>query len=107
MNYAKRERRLPEQTRVETSNTQLINTVSTNTAHDLQSTETMNTIGSEPLNGNTMTDKQPNGLGTPTKAVSETSPHVTPHKDANFQSPKKSDLKRKRKCTPLISGKET
>ena len=102
VNYAERERRLPAETRVETSNTPLNDTVSTNTAHKLQSTETMNTIGSVPLNGNTITDKQQNGLGTPTKAASETSPHVTPHKDANFQSPKKSDLKRKRKCTPDI-----
>ena len=52
---------------------------------------------------NTSPQLETETLQTPTKHPDvETIPHITPHKDADFQSPKKSDIKRKRKCTPEL-----
>ena len=91
------------QTSVETMNTSLSGTLNANTAHDQERTETVNTIENETLNGTPATNLEIDSLRTRTNCAScDDYPHVTPHKDAKFQSPKKSGLKRKRKCTPDI-----
>ena len=99
VNYSQKENTPSAQTSIETVN----ETTGKNTTPDRESPKHIDTIEMYSLNENIATGIEIDSLNTPSKCQNcDDTPHVTPHKDARFQSPKRSDLKRKRKCTPEI-----